>query len=194
MPLSRRRSSPAGTRPQIVALLRAINVGGRIVTMDELRRLFVKLGFAGVETFIASGNVVFESRATAGGALEKTIETGLQKALGYEVKTFVRSGTEMAAIAAFTPFTPARWEAGATRVVGFLAGPLSKDARAALMKLRGATDDFQVNGREIYWLSTLKQSESKISNVLLERTLKVSTTFRGINTIHRLTAKYAFTP
>jgi uncharacterized protein (DUF1697 family) len=178
----------------VVAFLRAINVGGHIVTMDKLRGLFTKLGYDGVETFIASGNVVFQARATGGAALEKKIEAGLQQALGYEVKTFVRSGPEVAAIAAFTPFTPARWEAGATRVVGFLAEPLSKDAHHALMKLRGDRDDFQVNGREIYWLSTFTQSESKISNVLLERTLKASTTFRGINTIHRLTAKYAFVP
>ena len=78
--------------------------------------------------------------------------------------------------------------------MGFLAEPLSTAALGALMSLRSATDDFHVNGREIYWVSTLGQSDSKISNVLLERTLKTSTTFRGINTIHRLTAKHAFTP
>ena len=180
--------------PKLVAFLRAINVGGHTVTMDELRGIFVTMGLAGVETFIASGNVVFESRAKGGAALEKNIEAALHKALGYEVKTFLRTGSEVAAVAAFQPFTSKQWDAGRTKVVGFLADPLSKDAQAALMKLRSATDDFHVNGREIYWLSTLGQSESKISNVLLERTLKVSTTFRGINTIHRLAAKYAFQP
>jgi uncharacterized protein (DUF1697 family) len=179
---------------QVVALLRAINVGGRVVTMDELRGLFARMGFAGVETFIASGNVVFDSRAKGGAALEKKIEAGLARALGYEVRTFLRTGSEIAAIAAFAPFTPKQWETGATRVVGFLAAPLSRDARSALMKLRSATDDFHVNGREIYWVSTLGQSQSKISNVLLERRLQTSTTFRGINTIQRLTAKYAFAP
>jgi len=179
--------------PKAVAFLRAINVGGHVVTMDALRKLFTKMGFDGVETFIASGNVVFESRAK-GATLETKIETALKKALGYEVRTFVRSGAEIAAIGAFKPFTPKQWEAGLTKVVGLVAAPLSKDAHAALMKLRSPTDDFHVNGREIYWSSTLGQSDSKISNVLLERTLKTSTTFRGINTIHRLTAKYAFTP
>ena len=178
--------------PQVVAFLRAINVGGHIVTMDELRKLFVKMGLDGVETFIASGNVVFDTRAR-GAALEKKIETVLEKALGYEVKTFLRTGAEIAAIGEFKPFTPKQWAAGLTKVVGLLAAPLGKDAHGALMKLRSATDDFHVNGREIYWSSTLGQSDSKISNVLLERTLKVSTTFRGINTMHRLVAKYDFT-
>jgi uncharacterized protein (DUF1697 family) len=162
--------------------------------MDRLRGLFTRMGLDDVETFIASGNVVFTSRSRGGAALERRIEAGLLEALGYDVKTFLRSGPEIAAIAAFRPFTPARWVAGATRVVGFLAEPPGRETRAALMRLRRDTDDFQVNGREIYWLSTLKQSESKISTVLLERTLKTATTLRGINTIERLAARYAFEP
>ena len=42
-----------------IALLRAINVGGRTVKMDRLRDLFEQVGFSAVETFIASGNVIF---------------------------------------------------------------------------------------------------------------------------------------
>ena len=45
-----------------IAFLRAVNVGGRVVKMDRLRALFEGEGFTGVETFIASGNVIFDSR------------------------------------------------------------------------------------------------------------------------------------
>ena len=48
---------------RLIAFLRAINVGGHTVKMDHLRQLFESLGFSGVETFIASGNVVFETNA-----------------------------------------------------------------------------------------------------------------------------------
>ncbi len=51
--------------PRYVAFLRAVNVGGRIVKMDELRRLFAGAGFADVETFIASGNVIFDYHGQA---------------------------------------------------------------------------------------------------------------------------------
>ena len=44
-----------------IAFLRAINVGGRIVKMDALRKIFSDMGFTSVETFIASGNVIFEA-------------------------------------------------------------------------------------------------------------------------------------
>ena len=50
--------------PRFIAFLRAINVGGHNVTMKELRGLFEALGLKSVETFIASGNVIFESRST----------------------------------------------------------------------------------------------------------------------------------
>ena len=52
--------------PRYVAFLRAVNVGGRIVKMDELRRPFAAAGFADVETFIASGNVIFDTTAKPG--------------------------------------------------------------------------------------------------------------------------------
>ena len=77
--------------PRYVAFLRAVNVGGRVVKMDELRRHFADAGFTGVETFIASGNVIFDTTAKPGPALEARIEGALKKALGYDVPTFVRS-------------------------------------------------------------------------------------------------------
>ena len=56
------------------AFLRAINVGGHVVKMEVLRAAFEDLGFAGVETFIASGNVIFETRAKDLVAVERKIE------------------------------------------------------------------------------------------------------------------------
>jgi uncharacterized protein (DUF1697 family) len=77
--------------PKFVAFLRAINVGGHLVKMDELRGLFEALGFTNVETFIASGNVIFDSKATNVKSLERKIEKHLEASLGYAVTTFIRS-------------------------------------------------------------------------------------------------------
>ena len=57
-----------------------------------------------VETFIASGNVIFDSNATNLASLEKKIAKHLHKELGYEVATFIRTPIELAAIAAYQPF------------------------------------------------------------------------------------------
>src|SRR5688572_29070691 len=77
-----------------VALLRAINVGGRVVKMQRLREALAPLPLQNVATFIASGNVLFDSDAAAD-VLEEMIETRLRKELGYEVLTFVRTLTEL---------------------------------------------------------------------------------------------------
>src|SRR6267142_2212313 len=90
--------------PKYVAFLRAINVGGHVVKMDQLRSSFTELGFANVETFIASGNVIFDSKSKNTQALERKIEKHLQAVLGYAVATFVRSIAEVGEIADYKPF------------------------------------------------------------------------------------------
>jgi uncharacterized protein (DUF1697 family) len=174
-----------------VAFLRAINVGGHVVTMDVLKRQFTKMGLTSVETFIASGNVVFESRAAKAAALERTIEAALGKALGYEVATFVRSLDEVAAAAAREPFPRARIDEAAAFIVGFLRAPLDPAAIKRLMALRSDVDDFHVDPREIYWLCRCKQSESTFSNAVFEKAIGAKTTFRSLTTIRKMAATYA---
>lgn len=176
--------------PRYIAFLRAINVGGRTVSMEALRAQFEALGFLQVETFIASGNVIFTTPSPGGPALRRRIETGLQQALGYEVTTFLRTDAELQAIAGSPPFhEAARRQAGAFNV-GFLAQALDEAQVARLLQLRTVIDDFEVKGREVYWLCKFKQSESKFSNAVLERTLQLKATFRNFNTVTRLAAKY----
>lgn len=173
------------------AFLRAINVGGHTVTMARLREVFESLGFSGVETFIASGNVVFESAEASARALETRLETGLRDALGYEVVTFIRTPSEVAAIAAYAPF-PAEAMAQAKGVnVAFLRDEISAKTSQKLMGLRTEFDDFHAHGRELYWLCRTRQSDSKISNVLLEKSLGLRMTIRGENTVKKMAAKWS---
>jgi uncharacterized protein (DUF1697 family) len=176
--------------PRYVAFLRAINVGGHTVKMDALARHFAKMGFAGVETFIASGNVFFESRANDTPKLERTIEAALGKALGYEVATFVRSLDDLAAVAAREPFPRVRIDEAAAFIVGFLKAPLDSAAIARLMALRTDIDDFHVDPREIYWLCRHRQSESTFSNAVFEKAIGARTTFRNTTTVRKMAAKY----
>jgi len=176
--------------PRYVAFLRAINVGGRVVKMDELRTMFEAMKFGQVETFIASGNVIFETKAEAGAELAAKIEARLLKALGYEVVTFVRTDEEVAEIAVRRPFAAAAMETAPTFCVGLLGAPLGPDGERRLMSLTSADDDFRVVGREVYWLGQKRQSESTFSNAVLEKALGVRTTFRGMSTMQKLAAKY----
>lgn len=179
---------------RLVAFLRAINVGGHNVTMEELRRIFSATGLLEVETFIASGNLIFRSRSRAIPALEKRIEARLGTELGYPVETFIRTETEVAAIASYRPFTPSQVRQAGAQCVGFLAQPLGIAARKSLMALKTDIDDFHVHGREVYWLCKKRQGESTFSNATFEKAARVRATFRGVNTIARLAAKYGFAP
>jgi uncharacterized protein (DUF1697 family) len=175
-----------------IAFLRAINVGGHTVKMDHLRKLFETLGFANVETFIASGNVIFDSPAEDAQTLEKTIERHLRQSLGYEVITFIRSTSELAGVAKYQPFAADGLDAeGNSLYIAFLADRPSDEAQQKLMTFRSEIDDFHIYKREAYWLCRKKMSESAFSGALLEKTLGMPATMRNVTTVRKMAAKYA---
>ena len=173
-----------------IAFLRAINVGGHVVKMDVLRGLFESLGFSNVETFIASGNVLFETASKDSIILEKKIESKLREALGYDVATFIRTDAELKAVANSKAFAKSQLDAAAAFNVAFLKESLDDNSNQKVMSLRTDIDDFHVHGRELYWLCQKKQSDSTFSNAVLEKTLGRPSTIRGVNTIQKIVAKY----
>lgn len=158
--------------------------------MAELRRVFEDLGLKEVETFIASGNVVFNSDASDLRGLELALEDRLRASLGYEVSTFVRTEEELAAIAKYEPFKKSHLQRAAAFNVGFLAEPPSPAATKMITAFKSEIDDFHVCGREVYWLSQTRQSDSKFNNARFEKAVNARATWRGINTIRRIAAKY----
>lgn len=177
--------------PQYVAFLRAINVGGHTVKMDYLRSLFAGLGFTKVETFIASGNVIFNSNSRSTKALEKKIEASLRESLGYEVATFIRSTSELAEVAGYKPFPDVELNAaGNSLYIGFMASDPGNAAKERLLLLATKLNDFHLHGRELYWLCRSKLSQSEISGAMLAKALGTPATLRNSTTIKRLAAKY----
>ena len=165
-------------------------MGGHVVKMDRLRAVFASLGLASVETFIASGNVIFESRAGAGQALERKIEGALAAALGYEVAAFVRTDAELAATAAAEHFPPGRLRLAAAHYIAFLREAPDAAAKKRVMALRAKSDLFVFAGREFHVVSWQKISESKFTGAALERALAAPATVRAATTVRKLAAKY----
>lgn len=176
--------------PKHIAFLRAINVGGHVVKMEALRHLFEGLSFTRVETFIASGNVIFDSPSEDVLVLQQTIERSLQSALGYEVATFIRSPLALQQVASYRPFPDLDTTNGAL-YVAFVSRPPSPEAVQKLSTYTNEIDQFQVKGQEVYWDCQKKMGESKFSGAVLERTLEMSATIRGISTVQKLALKYA---
>jgi len=173
---------------QLVAFLRAINLGGhRTVRMATLRDAFESLGFSSIQTFIASGNVIFETNSRSFTKVAKAIEKELRRRLGYEVETFIRTDVEIARIANCRPFRRSKVRASADVNIILLIDPLDANCRRELMKLNTDADEFVVCGREIYW-RRIKRRRT-YSTVPLGRVLRQPFTVRGVQTVSRIATK-----
>lgn len=128
-----------------VALVRAVNVGGTgKLVMRDLMHLCENVGFQHVRTYIASGNVVFESDLTEAG-VKTALETRLRAQAGKAVGAIIRTGGEMGAVSASNPFpdgVPAR------TVAIFLDAPPAPDALDAVSGRQG--EELRLGLREIY--------------------------------------------
>jgi uncharacterized protein (DUF1697 family) len=172
-----------------VAFLRAINVGGHVVKMDQLRALFEQLKCVEVETFIASGNVVFGAPGRAPDDLERAIEAHLKKALGYEVATFLRSPAEILEVVNRRPFGEGD-VADASTYVLFLKRETTPAERAAVRGLSTPLDAFETGSREVYWLRRQAKARAGEPPPPIERVLKIPATSRNITTVRRIAAKF----
>ena len=154
--------------------------------MEELRRILAAGGFAEVETFIASGNVLFSSPGRDQRRLEGQAERSLAAALGYSVDVFVRTRDELARVVAHRPCRGNPEDAGGAVYILFLKEPLDAAAPARLQALDTPGDQFSVLDREVYWCRHGKLSESTVKDAQLGRAIGVSATNRKRTTVVRM--------
>lgn len=160
--------------------------------MDVLRGHLSRLGFANVETFIASGNVIFEAAGVTARELESRIEAELWRRLGYEVATFVRSPADLARIIEQRPFDRASFDYDRHSLyIGFLPSAPDVDVVRRIVGLRSAMDELHIADRELYWGRRGRFSEGELTGAMLERVLGTPMTLRNITTVRKLAAKYA---
>jgi uncharacterized protein (DUF1697 family) len=175
--------------PKYVAFLRGMNLGKRRVTNAELEKAFKGLKFENVATFIASGNIIFDSRAGEA-ALTPKLEAHLEETFGYKVPTFLRPMSHLAEVATVRPFAESRHKSAKTFMVGFIPEPLTAAQKKVVLSLAGPKDEFHVEGREIYWLLQTTVSQSEVFRVPFDKRVGTASTWRNMNTVQRLLAKF----
>ena len=172
------------------AFLRGINVGGHRVTRDQLCAPFEDLGFEGVTTFRASGNVLFRAKREPVARMAARIEGALREALGYEVRVFLRSAAEVRAIAELQPFPPALVESSKGKLqVVLLPRKPPRAAQRGVMALATDEDRLAFGERELLWLPSGGISESDLDLKAIER-LVGPTTMRTMGTVEQIAGKY----
>jgi uncharacterized protein (DUF1697 family) len=175
-----------------VAFLRGMNLGGRRIKNEELRRHFEEMGFEEVATFRASGNVIFSaSGSETESKLAARVEKELDARLGYDVPVFLRSIEEVAAIAAQQPFAPKQVKSSKGKLqVSLLKKKPSAAAKKKALALATDDDQLAIEGRELYWLPSAGISESDLDLKALDRALGPGT-IRTMGTIEQLSSKYS---
>jgi len=158
-----------------VALLRAVNVGGRQLKMDELKRIATDLGYGSPRTFIASGNLLFVSDKSEV-AVKSELEAAIAGHMGKPVEVMLRTDSEMAEVVSANPFSN---EPGNRTVAIFFD---RSPGQQAIDSAKNVADERLALGtREIYGHYPSGQGRSK-----LKLGTKAAGTARNMNSVAKL--------
>jgi uncharacterized protein (DUF1697 family) len=171
-----------------VAFLRGINVGGkRLIKMEDLRRVVESIGLKNVRTFIASGNVLFETSQTNRDALARKIEKKLLTAFGHDVPVVLQTIDELKDLLRAGPFKKIKPGADVMLCVTLLAG----EPKAGLkLPLKSATENLEVlsikHSAAFILCRRKKNGMFSFPNNFFEKEFGVVATTRQWNTIIRI--------
>jgi uncharacterized protein (DUF1697 family) len=165
-----------------VALLRAVNIGGRWIKMADLKALFVDLGYGDVATYVQSGNVTFTADDEPA-ALKAAIEAAIADRFGFHSDTIIRTGDELRALIAANPFPEMAVDDPAHLVVHFFAAPPTTTDKAALAMEWAGPEQWRLAGHHlvITYPAGIGRSQLKLK-------LKTPTTARNWKSVTALAA------
>lgn len=171
-----------------ISILRGINVSGqKRILMRDLRELFEKLDFKQVQTYIQSGNVVFENNTqTPNSELAMRIEKAIEKEFNFHVPTIIRSKEELERIISSNPFLKDRSIDLKKLHVTFLSEVPTKENAENIVKTDFLPDQFVIKDKNIFLHIPENYGVTKLSNSFFERKLKVTATTRNWNTLNKL--------
>lgn len=172
--------------PTHIALLRGINVGGqKPVKMTDLQAHFNVLGTTAVQTYIQSGNVVFDHPESTAVKLRQPLEKHLSLRLGFAVTVLVKSSRDFAAIARVNPYDPALPELGRRMYVCFFEKAAAPAAIQSIQPLISPTERLVVIGDAGYAYYANGLGRAKLDSNVIERKLGLAT-LRNWNTVSAL--------
>jgi len=169
-----------------IALLRGINVGGRRkILMQNLKILLSGLGFENVQTYIQSGNVIFEAKEEDKDLLVQQIQASISNKYGFAVPTIVIEASDYQKIIANNPFINEQVDIKKLYLI-FLVEKPNSEAVETFNQLDFALDEYVIKNKVIYIQYENKISESKLSTTIIERKLTVVATARNWRTSMKL--------
>ncbi len=169
---------------RLISMLRGINVSGqKIIRMTDVKNLYEGLGFIQVETYVQSGNVIFDSLANDITTLQSIIERQIANSFGFDVSVFIREPKEFRRVITANPFLTGRNEATARLYVTFLYDEPTETKLNQLVVPTGEVDELAAGDKEIFLYCPNGYGRTKLSNTFIERKLGVAATTRNWNTV-----------
>lgn len=166
-------------------LLRGVNVGTKnSLPMAELRSMLTNLGCSAVQTYVQSGNAVFDTKLSEA-ALTKAIERALETYMGRPIATTLRTLKQLKSIIDGNPYEKVATKS-AYLCVTFLSHTPTKAEVARLHEQDWKPELFQIVGKEIYTWHPNGQGRSPLAAALAKLPLRGAVTTRNWNTVHKL--------
>lgn len=173
--------------PVYAALLRGVNVGSsKRMKMHELRGVFESLSLPNAQTYLQSGNVIFESAELELDPIAGRIEAAIESSFGFHSDVILRSADQMEAVVAKNPFASVADTDTSKLLVYFLKREPSADASRSLQDLKAAPEKVVLSGKEVYIHYPNGQGQSKLPP--MDKQLKVSGTARNWNSVTNILA------
>lgn len=170
---------------RMVALLRAVNVGGRKLPMAELRALCADLGWRGVATYIQSGNVVFTAAGTSE-ANEKALEEAIPTRFGFGTPVIVRTAAEWAHYPPGNPFPEAARDEP-NRLMLLLSKKMPAAGAEDVIQARGQAGEQVRRSGDALWIHFPDGAgTSKLTPTLIDRAIGSPATSRNYRTVTTL--------
>ncbi len=170
-----------------ISILRGINVSGsKIIKMDALRNLFEELKFKNVQTYIQSGNIIFQDKKTNCGTLEKKIAKRILDDFGFDVPVMVKESDELKVVLKNNHFVNDRKEDITKLHVTFLSGEPTKENIEKIKSGNYASDEYVFSGKAIYLFCPNGYGNTKLNNNFFESKLKLVATTRNWKTVNEL--------
>jgi len=170
-----------------ISLLRGINVSGqKKINMKELKALYEEAGFQNVQTYIQSGNVVFQSKKSTARTLSRKIETLIREHYAFDVAAVVLSPQELDKVIVGNPFAKEKDFEEGKMYICFLNEAPKQDLVEKIRDVRYGSDRFVINNAIIYLFVPGGYGNTKLNNNFFESKLKVVGTTRNWNTVNKL--------
>jgi uncharacterized protein (DUF1697 family) len=170
-----------------ICILRGINVSGyRMIKMEALRQLIAGLGFFNVQTYIQSGNIIFQSKDSNRFRLANLIADAILKKYNFDVPVLIKELEELKQIILSNPFINDKKKDLTHLHVTFLSGNPGRGKIKEIYEGQYKPDEFQIIGNNIYLYCPNGYGISKLTNSFWESKLKVTATTRNWKTSNEL--------